>query len=67
MIFAESASPQARISPDAKWLLWVKSTGDKDKDARVQFILSSLTENKEIPLTRGSDNNGQPQWSPDAG
>ena len=68
VIFAESAAPQARISPDAKWLLWVKSTGDKDKDARVfNLILSSLTENKEIPLTRGSDNNGQPQWSPDGG
>ena len=28
-------------------------------------MLSSLTENKEIQLTRGSDTNGQPQWSPD--
>src|SRR5258708_856129 len=66
VIYAESAAPQTRISPDAKWLLWVKSTGDKDKDARVSnLILSSLTENKEIPLTRGNDNNGQPQWSPD--
>jgi len=65
VIYAESAAPQTRISPDAKWLVWVKSTGDKDKDARVSnLIMSSLTENKEIPLTRGSDNNGQPQWSP---
>jgi len=67
VIYAESAAPQTRISPDAKWLAWVKSTGDKDKDARVSnLILSSLTESKEIPLTRGSDNNGQPQWSPDS-
>ncbi len=67
VIYAESAAPQTRISPDAKWLVWVKSTGDKDKDTRVSnLILSSLTENKEIPLTRGSDNNGQPQWSPDS-
>ena len=66
VIYAESAAPQTRISPDAKWLVWVKSTGDKDKDARVSnLFLSSLTENKEIQLTRGSDNNGQPQWSPD--
>jgi dipeptidyl aminopeptidase/acylaminoacyl peptidase len=66
VIYAESAAPQARISPDAKWLVWVKSSGDKDKDARVSnLILSSLTENNEIPLTRGSDLNGQPQWSPD--
>ena len=33
VIFAESAAPQTRILPDAKWLVWVKSTGDKDKDA----------------------------------
>lgn len=67
IIFAESAQPQTRISPDAKWLVWVKSTGDKDKDARVSnLILSSLIENREIPLTRGSDNNGQPQFSPDS-
>jgi dipeptidyl aminopeptidase/acylaminoacyl peptidase len=66
IIFAESAQPQTRISPDARWLVWVKSTGDKDKDARVSnLVLSSLAENKEIQLTRGSDNNGQPQWSPD--
>jgi dipeptidyl aminopeptidase/acylaminoacyl peptidase len=67
IIFAETAAPQTRISPDAKWLVWVKSRGDKDKDARVaNLILSSLTENKEIPLTRGSDNNGQPRWSTDS-
>jgi dipeptidyl aminopeptidase/acylaminoacyl peptidase len=66
VIYAESAAPQTRISPDARWLVWVKSSGDKDKDLRVSnLILSSLTENKEIQLTRGSDNNGQPQWSPD--
>jgi dipeptidyl aminopeptidase/acylaminoacyl peptidase len=66
IIYGESAAPQTRISPDGKWLAWVKSTGDKEKDARVSnLILSSLTENKEIQLTRGSDNNGAPQWSPD--
>ncbi len=59
VIYAESAAPQTRISPDAKWLVWVKSAGDKDKDTRVSnLILSSLTEDKEIQLTRGSDNNG---------
>jgi dipeptidyl aminopeptidase/acylaminoacyl peptidase len=65
IIYAERAS-QFQISPDSKWLVWVKSTGDKEKDATVgNLVLSSLTENTEIPLTRGSDNNGQPQWSPD--
>src|SRR5271168_2157185 len=66
IIFAESAAPQTSISPDAQWLVWVKSTGDKEKDARVSnLMLSSLSDNKEIQLTRGSDVNGQPQWSPD--
>ncbi len=65
IIYAERAN-QFQISPDSKWLVWVKSAGDKEKDATVaNLVLSSLTENTEIPLTRGSDNNGQPQWSPD--
>jgi dipeptidyl aminopeptidase/acylaminoacyl peptidase len=64
-IYNEIAS-QYRISPDAKWLVWVKSTGDKDKDARVSnLFLSSLTENREVQLTRGTDTNAQPRWSPD--
>ena len=64
-IYSEMAG-QFRISPDAKWVVWVKTSGDKDKDARVSnLVLSSLTETREIPLTRGGDNNTQPRWSPD--
>src|SRR5271169_3982325 len=64
-IFQEYAG-QLRISPDAKWLVWVKSTADKEKDARVSNLyLSSLTDDKEIELTRGSDRYGSPRWSPD--
>jgi dipeptidyl aminopeptidase/acylaminoacyl peptidase len=64
-IYGETAG-QFRISPDAKWVVWVKTSGDKDKDARVSnLVLSSLTESREIPLTRGGDNNTQPRWSPD--
>src|SRR6202022_1788637 len=64
-IYGEAAG-QFRISPDAKWVVWGKTSGDKDKDARVSnLVLSSLTESREIPLTRGSDNNTQPRWSPD--
>ncbi|HTA95016.1 MAG TPA: hypothetical protein VK769_02725, partial [Verrucomicrobiae bacterium] len=64
-IFQEYAG-QLRISPDAKWLVWVKSTADKEKDARVSnLVLSSLTDNKEIELTRGTDNNFGARWSPD--
>jgi dipeptidyl aminopeptidase/acylaminoacyl peptidase len=84
-IYAESVG-QYRISPDAKWLVWTKSSGDKEKDARISNLylssltesrenlssstesrenLSSSTESREIQLTRGTDNNTQPRWSPD--
>jgi dipeptidyl aminopeptidase/acylaminoacyl peptidase len=64
-IYGETAG-QFRISPDAKWVVWVKTSADKEKDARVSnLVLSSLTEAREIPLTRGADNNTQPRWSPD--
>ncbi|HKV24563.1 MAG TPA: prolyl oligopeptidase family serine peptidase [Candidatus Acidoferrum sp.] len=65
IIFQEIVS-QMEISPDAKWLVWVKSTGDKEKDSRVSnLFLSSLTDNTEIQLTRGNDRNMNPRWSPD--
>jgi hypothetical protein len=64
-IYQESVG-QYRISPDAKGLVWVKSAGDKDKDARVSnLFLSGLSETRETQLTRGSDTNTQPRWSPD--
>jgi dipeptidyl aminopeptidase/acylaminoacyl peptidase len=64
VVFTESAS-QFRISPDGKWALWVKSTAVKEKDGRVSNLyLSSLTEKKEIQLTRGEDDVAGPRWSP---
>src|SRR5215471_6035033 len=54
-----------RVSRDAKWVVWTKSTTDKEKDGRVSnLILSSLTDSTEIELTRGSDHNNAPSWSP---
>ncbi len=65
IIYAESVS-QFRISPDAKWLAWIKNSGDKEKDTSVtNLYLSSLTEEREVQLTRGTDNNTSPRWSPD--
>jgi dipeptidyl aminopeptidase/acylaminoacyl peptidase len=65
VIYAEYVG-QFRVSPDGKWLVWMKFAGDKEKDAEYSnLFLSSLTENREIQLTRGTDNNGQPRWSPD--
>lgn len=63
-IFAEEAG-DIRISHDGKAAVWVKSTGDKDKDERVSnLILTILADKKEIPLTRGADQVSNPRWSP---
>ena len=65
VILAEEAGGM-QISPDGKWALWIKRAPDKDKNELVGHVmLSSLTESKEIQLTRGSFSSGQPQWSPD--
>ena len=61
----QQTAGQFRVSPDGQWAVWVKGFGDKDKDARVSSLyLSSLTENREVQLTRGSDTVQQPRWSP---
>ena len=63
-VYTEGAG-QFRISPDGKWTVWVKSVTDKEKDGRISNLyLSSLTEKKEIQLTRGTDNVSGPRWSP---
>jgi dipeptidyl aminopeptidase/acylaminoacyl peptidase len=64
IVFSEFAA-QFRISPDGKSAVWIKSTGSKDKDHRVSNLyLSSLTENREIQMTRGEDEVSNPRWSP---
>ncbi len=64
VVFEEIAG-QFRVSPDGKWAVWVKNTADKEKDGRISNLyLSSLTEKKEIQLTRGTDNVSRPRWSP---
>jgi dipeptidyl aminopeptidase/acylaminoacyl peptidase len=64
LINAETASG-FRISPDGKWTVWSKSVANKEKDGRVSnLFLSSLTEKKEVQLTRGTDTNGNAVWSP---
>ncbi len=64
VVFTEGAD-SFRISPDGKWAVWVKSAGSKEKDTRVSnLMLSSLTDNKEIQLTRGEETTSEPRWSP---
>jgi dipeptidyl aminopeptidase/acylaminoacyl peptidase len=64
IVYQEDAS-QFQISPDGKFALWVKGTGDKEKDLRVSNLyLSNLSDGKEVQLTRGTDQVSQPHWSP---
>ncbi|HWQ33125.1 MAG TPA: prolyl oligopeptidase family serine peptidase [Blastocatellia bacterium] len=65
IINAETAG-QFDISPDGRQAVWVKTTSDREKDGRVSnLMLSSLTEKREIELTRGAEyNNTAPKWSP---
>jgi dipeptidyl aminopeptidase/acylaminoacyl peptidase len=65
MIAPERAEP-FRISPDNQWAVWAKRVPDADKDETVSNLyLSSLTQKKEIQLTRGPNNDTQPRWSRD--
>jgi dipeptidyl aminopeptidase/acylaminoacyl peptidase len=65
IVNAEEATGM-RISPDCKWVAWIKRAPDKEKNELVgHLMLSSLTETKEVQLTRGSYSVSSPQWSPD--
>jgi dipeptidyl aminopeptidase/acylaminoacyl peptidase/formylglycine-generating enzyme required for sulfatase activity len=65
MVYSEGVGGVS-ISPDGKWAVWVKVSTDKEKDGyKTDLMLSSLTSDKEIQLTRGDDNVGDPRWSPD--
>jgi dipeptidyl aminopeptidase/acylaminoacyl peptidase len=65
MVAAERGD-QFRISPDGKWVVWVKHTPDADKDEMVSnLMLTSLVEKQEIPLTRGPNKESNPKWSRD--
>ncbi len=64
VVYQEDAG-QFRISPDGKFALWVRGTGDKDKDLRVgNLYLSNLADGKVVQLTRGTDEISNPRWSP---
>jgi dipeptidyl aminopeptidase/acylaminoacyl peptidase len=55
-----------RVSPDGQWAVWVRSEMSKKTDRRESnLFLSSLTSDREIELTRGTDMAASPRWSPD--
>lgn len=67
ILLAESSSGW-EISPDGKWAVWVSSRMDKEKNGRIaNLVLTNLETKKETPLTRGSESNTGPKWSPGGG
>ena len=56
-----------QIAPDARHVVWVKRSPDKDKNEMIaHLMLSNLADPKEpIQLTRGHHSATSPQWSPD--
>jgi dipeptidyl aminopeptidase/acylaminoacyl peptidase len=65
VVFQERAGG-FEISPDGAWVVWTKTTADKDKDRYITHLfLSSLGETgKTLQLTRGEDSEFRPKWSP---
>jgi dipeptidyl aminopeptidase/acylaminoacyl peptidase len=64
ILLAESASDW-EISPDGKWAVWTRTRMDKEKNGRVSnLFLTNLETKKEVQLTRGTESNGRPRWSP---
>ena len=54
------------ISPDGKWIVWVKSTPDKKKSNFKQNIfLSSAEDTVTLEITRSTKNDNSPVFSPD--
>ncbi len=65
ILLAERAG-QWEVSPDGQKAVWVKSRLDKEKNGSFSNLyLTDLKTKKEVQLTRGTENHGQPKWSPD--
>ncbi len=65
VLMMESAG-QVNVSRDGKLAVYVKSQMDKDKGEQVSnLILRAVGGDLEVQLTRGTDSNSQPKFSPD--
>lgn len=64
VLLAESAD-QFRISPDGSHVVWVRSRMSADEGRRVSNLwISRLEDGESWPLTRGTDRDYGPRWSP---
>ncbi len=64
-ILAVERADSFDLSRDGKFTVWVKTRMDEEKgEAASNLFLTDLVENAAIQLTRGSDNNSAPKFSP---
>jgi dipeptidyl aminopeptidase/acylaminoacyl peptidase len=64
-IYMESATA-FDISPDGKWVVWVKVTVDKEKgEIKRNIYLANTGDTVTVAVTRTTQNDGSPLFSPD--
>lgn len=66
-VLTDESAGQYRISPDNRWIVWVRSHMDESAGERVSNLwLTDRKTGSSFALTRGDDRNYSPRWS-DAG
>ena len=57
---------EVTFSPDGRYIVWAKTSVDKDKNAYVTHLFRHDTKtDRQVQLTRGADSCTTPRWSPD--
>ena len=65
VIYFDSASG-FDVSPDGRWVVWVKTTPDKEKnDLKQNVFLSNAFDTATVQITRTSRSDRSPRFSPD--
>lgn len=65
-VVALESAGEFDISPDGRWIVWVKTTANpKKNDRRGNIYLTDAREGVTIQLTRGDQSDGSPLFSPD--
>src|SRR4029453_12919352 len=65
-LFDLSAASDPQISPDGRWIAYVRRANDIMTDrARSSIWLIDVASGEQRPLVAGSGNHMSPSWSPD--
>lgn len=65
VLFEESAGT-FRVSPGGEWVVWERSRMDREERRRLSHLwITRFSDGESWALTRGSDRDYSPRWSPD--